>query len=453
MPRVPMSDVIVLLPGILGSVLEKDGKELWGLSAGAGVRALVSLGGSIKDLQLRGEPDEDVDVWEGITPTRLLPDLHMIPRLWKIDGYSKIATYINRVFDVKPGQNYFEFPYDWRLPNRIAALRLARLAREWLAKWRDSGHPDGRLILLGHSMGGLVARYFLEVLGGWEITRKLLTFGTPYRGSLNALDFIANGWRKTILGFEVLNLTDLLRSFQSVYELLPTYKCCVVGAETKYLTDANIPQLDSKQLKSASDFHSAIRTAVEARGNKFDANVYPVVGMLQPTLQSARFENRVVEVFNHFNGEDMGGDGTVPRVSATPIELSEAGRDMFSAARHASLQNNDGVLTQLHGILETGQIPLGQFRGAPIKLSVQLDDVYSLNEPVRLRARADLPETPPLSVLLTRIEDQSKQTLKMKPAADGWHELEPLPQPAGTYRAMVYGNVNVEPVTDVFMVV
>ena len=28
----PMSDVIVLIPGILGSVLVKDGKEVWGAS-------------------------------------------------------------------------------------------------------------------------------------------------------------------------------------------------------------------------------------------------------------------------------------------------------------------------------------------------------------------------------------------------------------------------------------
>jgi len=452
MPRIPMPDVIVLIPGILGSVLEKNGKELWGLSAGAGARALVSLGASVNDLQLRDAPDEDVDVWEGVTATRLLPDLHMVPRLWKVDGYGKIATYINRVFDVKLNQNYFEFPYDWRLPNRLAALRLARLTREWLAKWRDSGHPNSRLILIGHSMGGLVARYFLEVLGGWEITRKLMTFGTPYRGSVNALDFIVNGWRKTILGVEVLNLTDLLRTFPSVYELLPTYSCCIVGGQLKHLIDANVPQLDAEKLSAASAFHAEIGKAVDARGQKFDAKLYPVVGMLQPTLQSARFENGVLEVFSHLNGKDMGGDGTVPRVSATPLELSEAGRDMFSVARHASLQNNDGVLTQMHGILETGQISLGEIKGVPIKLSVEVDDIYSFAEPVRIRARADSPDTPPLSVFLTRIEDQSNQTLRMRPAADGWHELEPLPQPAGTYRATVYGNANVEPVTDVFIV-
>lgn len=452
MPRIMMPDIIVLLPGILGSALEKDGKELWGLSAGAGIRALVSLGGSIKKLELRDKPDEVVDTWEGVSATRLLPDLHMVPGLWKIDGYAKIAAYITKVFDVTPGLNYFEFPYDWRFANRIAALRLQRMAKEWVTKWRANGHPDGRLILIGHSMGGLISRYFLEVLGGWEMTRTLITFGTPHRGSLNALDFIANGWRKTVLGVEVLNLTDLLRSFPSVYELLPIYQCCLDGGEMKYLTEVNIRDLDPKRVAAARDFHDAIRQGVEARGKEFDEHVHPVVGTFQPTLQSARLHHGAVEMLSDFNGRDMGGDGTVPRVSSTPIELSEAGRDMFAAERHASLQNYDGVWAQVQGILETGHLRLGEFKGPPIKLSVELDDAYSKDEPVRLRAQSDLPDIPPLSVLLTRTEDQWKQTFKMKQAENGWQELETAPQQVGTYRATVYGNANVAPVTDVFIV-
>jgi hypothetical protein len=34
MPR-PMKDVVVLLPGILGIVLRKDGKDVWAFSGGA----------------------------------------------------------------------------------------------------------------------------------------------------------------------------------------------------------------------------------------------------------------------------------------------------------------------------------------------------------------------------------------------------------------------------------
>ena len=78
-------------------------------------------------------------------------------------------------------------------------------------------------------MGGLICRHFLEMLDGWKDTRLLITFGTPYRGSLNALDFIANGMKKKLGPVTLLNLTELVRSFTSVYQLLPIYPCVDPG--------------------------------------------------------------------------------------------------------------------------------------------------------------------------------------------------------------------------------
>src|SRR6185295_176984 len=86
-----MKDLVVLLPGILGSVLRRDGRDVWAISGGAIVHGLLSLGGNIQDLILQdqtGDPDVDAD---GVTAPRLLDDLHMIPGLWKIDGYTKVA--------------------------------------------------------------------------------------------------------------------------------------------------------------------------------------------------------------------------------------------------------------------------------------------------------------------------------------------------------------------------
>jgi hypothetical protein len=74
-------------------------------------------------------------------------------------------------------------------------------------------------------MGGLVARYFLECLDGWKDTRMLITFGTPHRGSLNALDSIANGFAKKVGPLTIVDLTRLLRSLTSVYQLLPICPC------------------------------------------------------------------------------------------------------------------------------------------------------------------------------------------------------------------------------------
>src|SRR4051794_20279566 len=189
------SDIYVLVPGILGSVLQKDGKDIFGLTAGAAFRALFSGGRNVASLQM-SEPaweppdpgDEEIhpvpDLGDGVTADRLAADAHLIPGLWKVDGYGKVGEFVRKRFRLVPGQSYFEFPYDWRRDNRAAAHQLAASCRRWLAERRKI-YPDAQLVLVGHSMGGLVARYYLEVLGGWRDTRRLITFGTPYRGSLN----------------------------------------------------------------------------------------------------------------------------------------------------------------------------------------------------------------------------------------------------------------------------
>ena len=56
MAKQPMGDVVVLLPGILGSVLARDGKEVWAPSPGAIGRALWTLGRSVRSLELARRP-------------------------------------------------------------------------------------------------------------------------------------------------------------------------------------------------------------------------------------------------------------------------------------------------------------------------------------------------------------------------------------------------------------
>jgi hypothetical protein len=49
MAKKAMRDIVVLLPGITGSVLQKDGKDVWNVTAGSVLRALLSLGQNVKD--------------------------------------------------------------------------------------------------------------------------------------------------------------------------------------------------------------------------------------------------------------------------------------------------------------------------------------------------------------------------------------------------------------------
>ena len=457
MPRKAMRDVVVCIPGITGSVLRKDGRDIWNISGGAIISALTTLGRSITDLKLERDPPDVDDLGDGVTAPEVIRDVHLIPGFWKIDGYTKKLRYIEDTFDVTRGRNLFEFPYDWRRDNRVAARRLQRQAGDWLKAWRESsGAADAKLVLVGHSMGGLIARYFLECLDGWRETRTLVTFGTPYRGSVNALETLVNG--KKIKFFD---LTEVARSFTAIHQLLPTYPCYVEGgAEPAYVDEADIPHLDPVKAKAALDFHREIAAAVEGhQGDPAYAdggyNLARIVGFKQPTQQSAVRDGDRVRLLRTIKGRDPGGDGTVPRPSATPLEFEDDQGATFSAERHASLQNDDHLLLQLTGVLTGNTIQWSAFKDAVpmIELSLDVDDLYSASDSVRVRTQ---PERETAGALIAMAvdaetgEERARQTLAL--ADDGWHEAELGPWPEGVYRVTAYGEGPVEPVTDLVTV-
>ncbi|HEX7312950.1 MAG TPA: hypothetical protein VF297_03470 [Pyrinomonadaceae bacterium] len=461
MARKPMSDVVVLLPGILGSILSKGGQDVWGISAGMVGRALLSLGGNIQDLAIPSDAVDRPDFDDGVTATGLLQDTHLIPYLWKVDGYSLIADTLRDNFELEAGRNYFELPYDWRLDNRVAARKLQAQSSQWLRDWRESsGNKDAKLILIGHSMGGLVARYFLEVLEGWRDTRMLVTFGTPYRGSLNALNFIANGFAKKVGFLKLLDLSDMLRSFTSVYQLLPIYPCYDPRGDGKYVylhEATNIPNLDAARVARAFEFHNEIRGAVERHLQDDEYlrdryRIHPVVGTYQPTLQSALWNGGAVEVLTEYEGKDLGGDGTVPRVSATPIEMSKAHAEVFVAGQHAALQNAESVLFHLRGLLGDQEINLDRFRALSGRIALEVDDAYGTDERVALRARSEGDNE--LSVTIVNVETgQAVASATPERGLGEWQEAEFAPLPEGIYRATVSDvDGTAEPVSDIFAV-
>lgn len=435
-----LGDVVVLIPGILGSVLARDGKDVWAPTGGAAVRGLWSLGRSIKSLRLTDDPWEVDDLGDGVTATRLVPDIHLVPGFWTIDGYGDIATMITETFDVVPGETYLELPYDWRRDNRVAARKLKALTDEKLHAARQT-NPDAKLILVGHSMGGLVARYFLECMDGWKDTRMLVTFGTPYRGSLNAVDFVANGFVKKVGPLKVVDLSDLLLSFTSVHQLLPIYPCVDLGAGYVRVAETNgeIPNLDVARAQSALvDFHRAIEAGVASHEPTYE--IHSIVGITQGTLQSARLDGGRIVMESTYDGEDMGGDSTVPRVSATPIETDDrapAYQPMYSGDRHGSLQNADPVQTQLLGIFTRKTIPsLRDMQG----LRLELDEIFSEGEPL---AATVLPDTANLDLVATLVDLGTGQAVgaptPLQRDQDDVHHVELAPLPPGDYRITIEG--------------
>jgi hypothetical protein len=459
-----MADIIILLPGIMGSVLRKDGHDVWALSGSALLAGLKTLGSSVRGLTLSGDaPDADV-LGDGVVAERIFPDTHLLPGLWKIDGYSTLVRTITGEFNTRPGLNYFEFPYDWRRDNRVAARRLARLAPGWLKAWREaSGNADAKLILIAHSMGGLVSRYFLEVLEGWRDTRMLITFGTPYRGSLNALNVLANGFRKSIGPLTVVDMSSLVRSFTSVYQLLPIYPCYDPGSgqlqRVGEVTD--IPNVDAGRAKAALDFHNEIRLATEqnAKDPAYLAGRYtlhPIVGTYQPTLQIGRRAGAGLVMSDRYPQADIKGDGTVPQVSATPIEpvaLTKQHRTVFVAEVHGSLQNSRPMLDHLRELLAEGVVSSEVFRFPTTKaISLAVDDLYSSEEAIRIQVGCEDMQAL-LIVLVTETQSgREVARITLNGAGNAMQTVDCGRLPEGTYRVRVSG-IDGGSVSDVFVVI
>ena len=420
-----MKDLVVILPGIMGSILQKDGKDLWNVSGQAIWQVVRSLGDRLGDLKLEGDDPEGGDLDDGVIPTGLIQDTHLIPGLWKIDGYDKTSKLITDNFKVIKGDiyqdpedqvaNFYYFPYDWRRDNRANANILKRLLDKRLKTWRESsGNSNAKVILLAHSMGGLISRYYLEVLGGCEDTRALFTFGTPYRGSVNAVDVLANGFRKQGIDLlKLLGMREIIDSLTSIYQLLPIYPILQVNGASKRVAEVfNLPNIDQEKANQALAFHREIEAAVKTHPDTY-ATV-PFVGVQQPTLQSAEFTNGKITVSrelplimkNRNLASLADGDGTVPQISAFPIEFSD--RDVleipsFIAEAHGSLQNQPDILLNLLNKMQVSQDTgetlegirgRGGKQGRSIRagdkgISLFLEDLYLKDEPILIKAKTN----------------------------------------------------------------
>ncbi|HEU0067987.1 MAG TPA: hypothetical protein VFQ26_01835, partial [Nitrospiraceae bacterium] len=311
-------------------------------------------------------------------------------------------------------------------------------------------------VLVAHSMGGLVARYFLEVLDGWRDTRALITFGTPYSGSLNAVDMLVVGNR--MFGIDI---ADAARSMYSMHQLLPTFPCCDSGdGGLKQLDEVSLPGLDPARFASALEFHREIREAAlrNKQDEKYTKRPYaicPVVGFNQPTRNSLRLRGADVTLMDEIGDSTPGGDGTVPRRSAIPDGF-DALSAMYSSARHGRLQNRDSVVDHVSGLLKvlTEDAP---WRGgkalSPGNISVALDDAYAFPSAITVRAKPSIEEMRLHLEVKSRATGVVERGVMVRDGGD-WQQRVFKPQEPGLYLITVSAVAGkAEPVEDVIEVV
>jgi hypothetical protein len=470
--KTPLQDLVVILPGILGSVLQKDNKDLWAVSTGMIGSLLLNSNKLLNDLKLQQDDPDAEDLGDGVKAVRLVEDVSIIPGLFKVDGYTRTTRMITENFsqvtqgniyldpDDRPA-NLYHFPYDWRRDNRATAKILKRLLDKRLKCWRThTGNPNAKVILLAHSMGGLVSRYYLEVLGGWPDCKALFTFGTPYRGSLNVVDFLANGYKQAFL-----DITEVVRSLTAAYQLIPRYKVLQIGNDFYRIAESPVavPNIDRARALDALKFHDEIDDAADINWQNIvyrnSCVTCPIVGIIQPTKQSAKLVNGAITTSATLptwlaNRPTLGdGDGTVPQVSAIPAQMKDTDTLALAdyiAESHGALQNQPNTLLNLLKRIQSAQTAsLEDARGAIESVApkgrqgiqgigLALDDLYLVNEPIAMSAKVGAGAT--FTTLTAEISSVSQETTTIvrnfEAKNDGWvlttEHLAP-----GTYRVKV----------------
>lgn len=437
-----IDDLLVVIPGIMGSTLAKDGELVWAPSGGAVVRAIASFGRTVRNLALpAGIGDCCPD--DGVEAVSVMPDLHILPGLWTANiGYSALLRRLRstvHVVDTGAGSapNLIVFPYDWRLSNRHSGRRLATVVEPALERLRAQGgrFAEARLIFLCHSMGGLVAQWYVEMEGGAEITRKLVTFGTPFRGALRALDQLVNGVRKGI-GPLSFDLTSFARSLPSLHELLPEYACIESSKGLRKITEVVVPELSTGMVADGMRFHEQLIEAAAARLGAYD--LHPFTGRRQPTATTASVSGATVCPVETIEGADEGGDGTVPCLAAVPPGTrTDSPIIRWIPDRHGALPGNRALLDELEGVLSA---PQGVRRGAPgaVEVGVRVEELVMTGEEITVEVAVT---GEPVGLQASVLHESGTQVggpVRLRNAGPGQRAvLGPLP--AGAYNVIVGG--------------
>lgn len=365
---------------------------MWSSSLGSIAKGVLTRGKSVKRLELPAGIGDGAAP-DGVVATALMPDLHVIPGLWSVSiGYDAMLRWFRSTFDLIEADpadpqraiNFVPFPYDWRLSNRTSARELQRTVEPVLERFRaQPGHADAKLVFVGHSMGGLVARYYVDVLGGHELTRKVITLGTPHRGALNALTTLVNGIAKGVAPLR-FDLTHLARSLPSLHQLLPDYACIETPEGLRATTEIALPEVGTVEVADARRFHEELRAGAAAHAGSYDS--HPIISRTQPTDTTARLVGGRIEPLRTIDGRDELGDGTVPRLSAAPYGVASSDPILrYVMEKHGGLPANDPVQVELEGILTASDVIV---KASEFDVGVICDDVIEHGDPIAVTIEA-----------------------------------------------------------------
>lgn len=309
--HVPGRDVVVMLPGLMGSHLAVDGDRTW------------------------------IDLWKlawgGLKQLAITAPRVTAPALVE-SFYGQLARHLNQTWNVEL------FAFDWRRSMAESAAQLqARL---------EALHASGvRVSLLAHSMGGLVSRACIaDNPGLWrEIVRRggrLVMLGTPNFGCYAPARAFA-GQHRVLRAVERLDvtsdldqLTRVFRRFPGLLELLPRRAGHDLLSFAAW-TDFEAQRPESVDLERASTF----REWLDPLATQPSSMVY-VAGQADDTpVAMALREGKVMfEMSPRGDGTVAWELGVLPNVDTYYVDCE-----------HGDLAKHVGSFAAYHDLLQSGR--------------------------------------------------------------------------------------------------
>lgn len=305
---------IIIIPGIMGSELQLNQYKIWPPNIAAywkGINVIVEKLGETDNAQIQS--------------------------VKALDRYYK--ELINYAKDL--GDDIKVFHYDWRLNNFNHIDKLKQIINL---------NAD-EVIIIAHSMGGIIAKLFLTSNVDSKIIGKvsqLITLGTPWNGAVEAYTYLKYGFGiRFVRGI----FKSIIPNYESIYQLLPNKFYVEQNKDSfgyGYLNnedwehicnDYYIPILKAHNL----EFNNVLGEFYNAMSLELPQSIIhnEIIGYGIPTLSSIHYEELTVK------GKYGNGDGTVPLYSS----MSKTPHKHFIKCKHSKLPSNKEVLKILKSII------------------------------------------------------------------------------------------------------
>lgn len=338
---------IIFVPGIMGTSLTKGKSTLWPST-------------DADDLLALRMNEDGTDATPGIKVGRVIKEATL-----GINVYLELFEFFNKHY-YPEGEWLFEYGYDWRKDLRQSAQGLARRVEEIKRQQKVS-----KVIILAHSMGGLVARYYAKEHS--SDIHILIQLGTPNNGSPKAYAMIRYGILGPIpwvipWGPSAEDYRTMARNLPGVYHLLPnrTY-FDLYRKENRggFLTDLNgnirkSPEETYLQPPTALPNKSLVANAMsffdEIGTTSHCANTHIFVGHGEDT--PGRITEDPKDIYDP-KISDTSGDETVPMKSVEWLTdvwpKKKTNIHYYKGIEHTKLATDEDVLNHVFKIIQLTQ--------------------------------------------------------------------------------------------------